>query len=103
MDCHQARAAILARHPAVPSARPDLPASEPAAAAAAVLGPYGPDGSHNGGGIEGVMIGRGAYNDPWGCLADADRAVYGEVTNPAPSRRWVIEQYLQYAEPMVGR
>lgn len=57
----------------------------------------------NGGGIEGVMIGRGAYNDPWGCLADADRAVFGEATNPARSRRWVIERYREYAELMVGR
>ncbi|EFJ43435.1 hypothetical protein VOLCADRAFT_43118, partial [Volvox carteri f. nagariensis] len=57
----------------------------------------------NGGGIVGVMIGRGAYNDPWGCLADADRAVYGEPYNPAPSRRWVIERYREYAESMVGR
>ncbi|PNH12168.1 Ankyrin repeat domain-containing protein [Tetrabaena socialis] len=49
------------------------------------------------------MIGRGAYNDPWGCLADADRSVYGDAANAAPSRRWVIQRYLEYAEPMLGR
>lgn len=37
--------------------------------------------------IYGVMIGRAAYNDPWGCLADADRAVFGADSNPAISRR----------------
>ncbi|KAG2489199.1 hypothetical protein HYH03_012224 [Edaphochlamys debaryana] len=57
----------------------------------------------NGGGIEGVMIGRGAYNDPWGCLADADRAVWGEEANPATSRREVIAAYREYAESMHGR
>jgi tRNA-dihydrouridine synthase A len=37
--------------------------------------------------IEGVMIGRAAYNDPWGVLGDADRAIFGEPTNPAANRR----------------
>eukprot|EP00198_Chlamydomonas_reinhardtii_P011297 XP_001700634.1 predicted protein [Chlamydomonas reinhardtii] len=41
----------------------------------------------NGGGLEGVMIGRGAYNDPWGCLADADRCLWGDDSNAAPNRR----------------
>jgi hypothetical protein len=44
--------------------------------------------------IQGVMIGRQAYNDPWGTLSDADHAVYGEASNPALSRRqvrvWVV-------------
>ena len=39
--------------------------------------------------IEGVMIGRAAYNDPWGCLGDADRAVFGETSNACSSRREV--------------
>ena len=39
--------------------------------------------------IEGVMIGRAAYNDPWGCLGDADRALFGEERNPCSSRREV--------------
>ncbi|GIL92753.1 hypothetical protein Vretimale_11743 [Volvox reticuliferus] len=131
LNCHEARTAILTAHPSVPYTRPMLPPSDSRAAAAAVCGM--PDGvgvatgsssggigdgissvtnggegpgelcSGNGGGIEGVMIGRAAYNDPWGCLADADRAVYGEPDNPAPSRRWVIDRYRQYAESMVGR
>ncbi|GLC72961.1 hypothetical protein PLESTF_001314200 [Pleodorina starrii] len=133
LDCHEARSAILTSHPEVPYTRPQLPPSDPRAAAAAVCGLSVADASagagarecngdagsearggtasasasaaleSNGGGIEGVMIGRGAYNDPWGCLADADRSVYGEPYNPAPSRRWVIERYREYAEPMVGR
>ncbi|GLI67721.1 hypothetical protein VaNZ11_011921 [Volvox africanus] len=132
LNCHEARSAILTAHPSVPYTRPVLPPSDPRAAAAAVCGlpdgvgvdtsgsgrgvadrtrnatTKGGEGpgqfcSDNGGGIEGVMIGRAAYNDPWGCLADADRAVYGELDNPAPSRRWVIERYRQYAESMVGR
>ncbi|GFR50100.1 hypothetical protein Agub_g12245, partial [Astrephomene gubernaculifera] len=82
-------------YPPAPAAAPLPPAAAAAAAGTAVVG--------NGGGIEGVMIGRGAYNDPWGCLADADRAVFGEAANPAPSRRWVIQRYREYAEPMVGR
>jgi hypothetical protein len=40
--------------------------------------------------IEGVMIGRAAYNDPWGCLGDADRAVFGEPSNACSSRREVL-------------
>jgi hypothetical protein len=39
--------------------------------------------------IQGVMIGRQAYNDPWGTLSDADRAIYQEPSNPAVSRRQV--------------
>ncbi len=39
--------------------------------------------------LEGVMIGRAAYNDPWACLSDADRAVFGEADNAAASRREV--------------
>ncbi|KAF5828495.1 hypothetical protein DUNSADRAFT_17556, partial [Dunaliella salina] len=37
--------------------------------------------------VEGVMIGRAAYNDPWGVLGNADRAVFGAESNPAISRR----------------
>ncbi len=55
------------------------------------------------GGIHGVMIGRAAYNDPWGVLGDADRAVFGEEVNGARSRREVLEQYCDYADAMLGR
>ncbi|KXZ44463.1 hypothetical protein GPECTOR_67g303 [Gonium pectorale] len=114
LSAHDARAAILTPHPEVPYRRPTMPPDEPAAAAAAVCAapssspssssaPSTSAAADNLGGIEGVMIGRGAYNDPWGCLADADRAVFGEGANAAPSRRWVIARYREYAEPMVGR
>jgi hypothetical protein len=49
------------------------------------------------------MIGRAAYNDPWGVLGDADRAVFGEEVNGARSRREVLEQYCDYADAMLGR
>lgn len=45
--------------------------------------------STDGASIHGVMIGRAAYNHPWGCLADADIAVFGAETNAATSRREV--------------
>jgi len=64
-------------------------------------GPVGPAGV--GGYIEGVMIGRQAYNDPWGVLSDADRAIFGEAANPATSRRQVLAEYCQYADAMLGR
>lgn len=60
-------------------------------------------GSHSHAGhsgwIEGVMIGRQAYNDPWGVLADADRAVFGEPCNPATSRRQVRQALLRLGSP----
>ena len=40
--------------------------------------------------LRGVMIGRAAYNNPWQCLADADRVVFGEP-NPCPSRRALLQ------------
>jgi hypothetical protein len=49
------------------------------------------------------MIGRAAYNDPWGCLADADRSVFGAEANPASSRRQVLRDYAAYGDAMVGR
>ena len=53
--------------------------------------------------LHGVMIGRQAYNDPWGLLGDADRTIYGAEGNAAVSRRQVIQQYCQYADGMIGR
>lgn len=40
--------------------------------------------------LTGVMIGRAAYNAPWACLADADRAVFGQASNTASSRQQVL-------------
>jgi tRNA-dihydrouridine synthase A len=54
-------------------------------------------------GVSGVMVGRAAYNDPWGVLGDADVAVFGEAANPARSRRDVLERYLAYCDTMLGR
>src|SRR5690606_26471299 len=46
--------------------------------------------------VDGAMIGRAAYQDPW-CLAEADRRLFGE-TAPAPSRLEVVERLLPYLE-----
>ena len=46
--------------------------------------------------LDGVMIGRAAYEDPW-VLAGADRLIYGETT-PHPTRHRVLEAYLPYVE-----
>lgn len=53
--------------------------------AAAAIAHHAPDGAH----IHGVMIGRQAFYQPWDCLADADRAVFGADANAAVSRRQV--------------
>ena len=45
------------------------------------------------GGLCGVMIGRAAYNSPWECLSDADKAVFGASSNPAQSRRQVCASF----------
>lgn len=64
----------------------------PSGAAAAPRTPPGTRGL-----IEGVMIGRAAYNNPWGVLGDADVSLFGEASNPCRSRRHVLEQYCEYA------
>jgi tRNA-dihydrouridine synthase A len=46
--------------------------------------------------VDGVMIGRAAYHDPW-LLADADRQLYG-ATGPSPNRRAVVEGLLPFVE-----
>jgi hypothetical protein len=40
---------------------------------------------------------------PWHCLADADRVIFGEPTNPQPHRRALLDEYIAYAEEMVGK
>ncbi len=47
-------------------------------------------------GVDGVMIGRAAYHNPW-MLAEADRVIFG-VDQPLPDRRVVLESYLRYME-----
>ncbi|MEX2629198.1 MAG: tRNA dihydrouridine(20/20a) synthase DusA [Tistlia sp.] len=51
--------------------------------------------------VDGAMIGRAAYQDPW-CLAEADRRVFGE-TAPAPGRAEVVARLLPYLEAECAR
>lgn len=46
--------------------------------------------------VDGVMIGRAAYQDPY-LLAEADRRFFG-ATDPPPSRHQVVEALLAYVE-----
>ncbi|SEF66796.1 tRNA-U16,U17-dihydrouridine synthase [Alcanivorax sp. DSM 26293] len=48
------------------------------------------------GDVDGVMIGREAYQNPY-FLADADRIVFAD-DHPVPSRRDIAEQFLPYVE-----
>ena len=50
--------------------------------------------------VDGVMVGRAAYEDPW-ALAGADQVVYGEVGEP-PTRRQAVEAVIPYAEAQLG-
>lgn len=52
--------------------------------------------------VDGVMIGRAAYNMPWN-LRDADRLIFGAAENPNLSRREIIAQYLAYAEDLQAK
>jgi tRNA-dihydrouridine synthase A len=46
--------------------------------------------------VDGVMIGRAAYQEPY-MLAEADRRFFG-ASVPAPSRRQVLEAFIPYVE-----
>ena len=50
--------------------------------------------------VDGVMIGRAAYDDPY-ALAPADRDLFGEPADP-PSRREVVERFLPYVEDQLA-
>lgn len=50
--------------------------------------------------VDGVMIGREAYQNPW-MLADADAALFGRE-NPATDRDAVIEALLPYVEQQLA-
>ncbi len=52
-------------------------------------------------GLDGVMIGRAAYSDPW-ILAEADRRIYGQPT-PVPDRRQVLEAYIPFVERQLAQ
>ncbi len=49
--------------------------------------------------IDGVMLGREAYHNPW-CLAEADRRLFGEQ-GPLPDRVSVVRDYSDYAATQV--
>ncbi|HFD79862.1 MAG TPA: tRNA dihydrouridine(20/20a) synthase DusA [Gammaproteobacteria bacterium] len=51
--------------------------------------------------VDGVMIGRAVYHDPW-LLAEVDRRFAGD-DHPLPERRQVILDYLPYIETELGR
>lgn len=51
--------------------------------------------------VDGVMVGRVAYEDPW-ALAGADQLLYGEPGEP-PSRREVVEALIPFAEREIAR
>ena len=46
--------------------------------------------------VDGVMLGRAAYHDPW-MLADVDRRLFGDA-RPVQSRADVVESLIAYAE-----
>ena len=53
--------------------------------------------AHLDGGLDGVMIGRAAYETPW-MLAGADRVVFGDAASPEPDRPAVARAMAAYAE-----
>ncbi|ETI51765.1 hypothetical protein L914_04764 [Phytophthora nicotianae] len=52
--------------------------------------------------VDGIMIGRAAYNTPWN-FRDADRLIFNAERNPNLSRREIIELYLEYAEDLQAK
>jgi tRNA-dihydrouridine synthase A len=47
--------------------------------------------------LDGVMVGRAAYHDPW-WLAQWDSRYYGEGPDPARTREWIEDQMVAYME-----
>ncbi|MYE60051.1 MAG: tRNA dihydrouridine(20/20a) synthase DusA [Alphaproteobacteria bacterium] len=52
------------------------------------------------GSVDGVMLGRAAYSDPW-LLADADRRLFG-AQNPVEARQEAVDALLPYAERLTA-
>ena len=50
--------------------------------------------------VDGVMIGRAAYHNPY-LLAEADRRFYGD-DHPIPSRQEIVERFLPYVEQQLA-
>ena len=51
--------------------------------------------------LDGVMIGREAYHNPW-ILAEADRLIFGDARR-APTRNEVLDAFLPYVERELAR
>ena len=51
--------------------------------------------------LDGVMIGRAAYHNPW-MLLEADRQIYGDE-HALPSRMQVLDQYMDYMRAELAR
>ena len=51
--------------------------------------------------VDGVMLGRAAYHDPY-LLADVDRRLFGD-TRPAPPRDAVVDALIRYATTMTAQ
>jgi tRNA-dihydrouridine synthase A len=47
--------------------------------------------------VDGVMIGRAAYHEPW-TLARADTTIFSTVSDPQTDRRAAVEAFLPYVE-----
>jgi tRNA-dihydrouridine synthase A len=46
--------------------------------------------------VDGVMVGRAAYHEPW-LLAEADSRIFGAEADPCASRAEAVEAFLPYA------
>ena len=51
--------------------------------------------------VDGVMIGREAYHNPW-ILAEADRRLYRDA-HPIPTRHQILEQLMPFVERELGQ
>ena len=51
--------------------------------------------------LDGVMIGREAYNNPW-MLAEADRLIFDDP-HPIPSRHQILQALMPFVEAELGR
>ncbi len=58
--------------------------------------------AHLDAGLDGVMIGRAAYHDPTGVLADADRRIFGEGTGPVAAED-AVRAMLPHIEAELAR
>ncbi len=52
--------------------------------------------------VDGVMLGRAAYQRPW-LLADVDRRIFGSTVNPVTTREEAVEALLPYIEQRLAQ